>query len=270
MRKRTSLRSLLLIVLSVSLWTTLRGQVTLYASHEAGEPGETVTVDLRVVDFEAIVSAQFTLLYDSLLLEFVDVGDFGIFNFTNLNFGVPNGTLPTKEGVITFSWIADTIATGHTLPDSALLFSITYKLIGANGQVSPISFPLMPDLPLPPPEFSNPSSMELPYQFYDGSVTIGASATSEEIVTGDFVFSPIAPNPAKEEAVVRFFLQRSSPALIEIFDMTGKPVFEHKERYGNGWQALTLRADRLPAAGTYFVRLTTDNAQAVQTLIVTR
>lgn len=265
MRKLTSLlKSLSLSVLSLLFWTSLSGQVTVFASHEAGDPGQTVKVEVKVSDFDTMLSSQFTLRYDTLILEYSAVGDYGIFNINNQNFGVPAGPFPTPKGIVTFLWIADNIITGQTQPDSSILFSVSFKIIGSNGQVSPIQFSGNPT----EIEFGNLSG-EIPYNAYDGSVTVGTSATSE-IITEDFLFPPVSPNPIEGEARIAFSLNQASKTSISIFDTAGKPIYQHTEKLGSGPQVITLQKDIFPAPGMYYIRLTTENAQAVQKLIVAK
>jgi hypothetical protein len=269
MRKRIALlQRLALTLLPFFCATLLSSQVTIYSPHITGDPDQNVKVEIKVSDFDNMVSTQFSLHYDSLVLSYVNVGDFGIFNI-NLqnNFGVPAGGFSTPKGIITFLWIADNIITGQSMPDSATLFSITFKIIGSSGQKSPITFTDTPtDI-----EFGNLGG-ETDYVAFNGMVTVSGGSSTEEIVTQDFTFFPLSPNPANGETVqARFFLRKSAQARLEVFDITGNLVYQETHHsLGSGMHALAIPAERYPAPGTYLVRLTTDNAQAVQQLIVVR
>lgn len=265
MRKLTTFyKSLFLIVLSLTCWTTLRGQeVTVFATHEHGDPGQIVKVKVKVSDFDTMLSTQFTLRYDTAIVEYSAVGDFGIFNITDQNFGVPQGPFPSPKGIITFLWVADNILSGQSMPDSSTLFSISFKITGADGQVSPVEFSDVPTVI----EFGNLSG-EIDYLAYDGSVTVGDPSSTKEIATEDFIFAPISPNPTQGEAHVQFNLKHPSKTIISIHNAAGNKIHQRTQRFGNGPQDLTLEKDLFPAPGVYYISLTTENAQAVQKLIV--
>lgn len=264
MRKLTTLsRSLFLIVLSLFFWTTLRGQVTVFATHEYGDPGQTVKVEVKVSDFDTMLSTQFTLRYDTTILQYSSVGDFGIFNITSQNFGVPQGAFPSPKGIITFLWVADNIVSGHSMPDSSTLFAVNFKITGADGQVSQIEFSDEPTII----EFGNLSG-EIGYLAFDGSVTVGEPSSAVEIATEDFIFAPVSPNPTRGEALVRFNLAYPSNTLIQIYNTAGQTIHQRAQRFGKGQQELTIAKDLFPAPGVYYISLKTENAQAVQKLIV--
>jgi hypothetical protein len=265
MRKLTTLyKSLFLIVLSLIGWTTLRGQeVTVFATHEYGDPGQIVKVKVKVSDFDTMLSTQFTLLYDTAIVEYSAIGDFGIFNITNQNFGVPEGAFPSPKGIITFLWVADNIISGHSMPDSSTLFSISFKITGVDGQISPVEFSDNPTVI----EFGNLGG-EIDYLAYNGSVTVGEPSSTKEVETEDFIFEPISPNPTQGEANVRFKLLHASKTTMIIHNAAGEEIHRRTQRFGNGLQSLTLGKDLFPAPGVYYISLTTENAQAVQKLIV--
>ncbi|MCB9284926.1 MAG: T9SS type A sorting domain-containing protein [Lewinellaceae bacterium] len=265
MRKLTSLQSWVLVVL---LWSSIasssNGQVTLYSPHIVADHDQTVGVDIKVADFDNMVAAQFTIEYDSLVLDFNSVGNFGIFNISNQNIGIPLGPFPTPKGIITFAWIADNLITGQSMADSSVLFTATFKVIGSSGQTSPIHFSdSWTDL-----EFGDTSDVAIPHTLYDGSVTVSGGTAVEEIVTEDFIFYPVSPNPVADVAEIRFQLQRASQTTLSIYDISGNRIYQEAKFYSSGLHALTLPRDVFPVTGAYFAHLSTGNAQAVQKLIV--
>jgi len=267
MRKLYTLRSWFLAAFVFIGFLPAQGQhqVSVFATQETGDPGEIVKVGIKVAEFDSMVSAQFSLLYDTMVVEYSAIGDFGIFNITNENFGVPNGPFPSQKGVITFLWIADNIITGQYLPDSTLLFSISFKIIGSAGQVSPVQFSEIPtEL-----EFGDLSG-EIPYTATDGSVTVAGGSATKDIVTADFVFPPVAPNPVGDEARISFSLREPSMVSLRISDHAGRTVFHVSDRFGSGPQTIRVGKEHFPVSGTYYANITTENAQAVQKLIVIR
>ena len=266
MRKLAMLRSVALAAVFSLLFSAVQGQqVTVMASQETGDPDEVVKVEVKVADFDAMVSSQFSLLYDTLIVEYAGIGDFGIFNINSQNFGVPEGPFPSPKGIITFLWIADNIITGQTLADSTVLFSISFKITGTAGQTTPIHFSDEPtDL-----EFGNTGG-EIPYTVFDGAVTVAGGSAVEEIKTRDFTFLPIVPNPVQDDAIIRFSLRKSSQVSLRISDQGGMTVYQLSDFFGSGLQTVSVKKNIFPVSGTYFATITTGNAQAVQKLAVIR
>ena len=265
MRKLTSLRSFALVLLLWCSVATTYGQVTVYSPPIIGDPGQVVKVQAKVVNFTSMLNAQFTIRYDSLILKYTGIGDFGIFNINNQNFGVPAGPFPTPNGVVSFLWIADNIITGQSLADSSALFSVSFEVIGTAGQVSPIQFSDDPtDL-----EFGDLSG-EIIYNAYNGSVTVSGGSATEEVVTKDFVFYPVSPNPVREGAQIHFSLEHSSQTTLNIFDISGRVIYQDAQFFGSGAQAFILPEEVFPVSGTYYAQLTTEHAQGVQKLVVVR
>lgn len=116
----------------------LQGQVTVSMSSSTVNQGEQAMVDVTVSGFTNILVAQFSINYDSLVLQYGNTT-----NFTNILSGLsaqnvsgPNG-VGVKNGQMTFSW-SDPDGTGKTLPNGTRLFTIVFNAIGANGTSSEV------------------------------------------------------------------------------------------------------------------------------------
>lgn len=68
-------------------------------------------------------------------------------------------------------------------------------------------------------------------------------------------FFPPRPNPFNSETTFGFLLKQPCEASLEVFDVSGKKVFENVLEMAAGHQSLTLRAADLPIAGVYFYRV---------------
>lgn len=79
----------------------------------------------------------------------------------------------------------------------------------------------------------------------------------------------VGPNPAREEAAVRFGLAEPSEVRLTVLDALGRLVLERAASLGAGDHALPLDPSSW-APGLYLVRLATDEGAAVRTLIRTR
>lgn len=97
------------------------------------EQGDVFCLDVRVADFNDIVSMQFGIAYDDSLLEFESVQNFNLPLFS----GVGNEFFNTNyEGAVLFSWVSNDINDGTTVPDGESLFQLCFKVIASEGNAS--------------------------------------------------------------------------------------------------------------------------------------
>ncbi len=98
------------------------------------QSSNTVTTDVVVTNFDAILSMQFAMKWDPSELEFVSVNDFALPNMANtLNFGLTK----VAEGFLYYSWLEPSATNGFTLSDCSAIFRITFNSI--NGQMPPVT-----------------------------------------------------------------------------------------------------------------------------------
>ncbi len=111
------------------------------ATDEQGNPGDLVCVDVLASGFNALVSVEYSLFYDTSLLEFVNVlPNEEIPELSLANFGLPNnGAVP--EGRVFFSWASfENTETGVSILDSTLLYQLCFRVVGECGRRGSISF----------------------------------------------------------------------------------------------------------------------------------
>ncbi|WP_235298005.1 pre-peptidase C-terminal domain-containing protein [Portibacter marinus] len=84
-----------------------------------------VMINVRANGWEQLSILEGTIQWDSLGLEFVSVGNYGVENFTDDNFGRPSGS----KDKLTFYW-TEPRNEGQTVPDSTIIFTLTFDVIG--------------------------------------------------------------------------------------------------------------------------------------------
>lgn len=128
-------------------------------------PAESVVVPIRVVNFDEIVSVQFSLTWDTDVIAYEAALSGDLEN-------VAVGDFQSTNGELRVSWF-DVEGQGRTLPDSSIFLYLQFAARGSEGSSSPVSFT---DMPLPtqvfratgtPGEF-DPVTLEL----VDGKITI--------------------------------------------------------------------------------------------------
>ena len=97
--------------------------------------GSTVCLDISVENFIDMVSMQFSINYNSSVLQFANFQGFGALpGLGSSQVGNPS------PGNITVSWLADDVINGQTLSSPTTIFQVCFTVIGTTGQMSNITF----------------------------------------------------------------------------------------------------------------------------------
>ncbi|MEP7323420.1 MAG: gliding motility-associated C-terminal domain-containing protein [Saprospiraceae bacterium] len=107
------------------------------ATTEAGKTNDVVTVKITVENFTDISGVQWTMRWDPTCIEYVSIGDFDL---TDLNAGSFNLTKVT-QGYLTTAWYNQQ---GTTKTNGAVIFTIKFKLLGADGKSCGVDFSSTP------------------------------------------------------------------------------------------------------------------------------
>jgi hypothetical protein len=110
--------------------------LTTLASSAVGITGQQVTIDVTVQGFTDVSGLQFSMEWDPAVAQFAGVGNF---NLPWLSAQVFN-TNQAGSGKLSLCWNTDVLAGGQTLPDGAVLFSLTFTLVGPGGSSTPVAF----------------------------------------------------------------------------------------------------------------------------------
>jgi gliding motility-associated-like protein len=88
---------------------------------------DVVAVQVKVKNFNAILSFQYSMNWDPTKLQYLNNGtSFGVSGLAASNFG----TTETNQGRLSLSWFDNTLA-GITLPDGTIAYTISYKVLMA-------------------------------------------------------------------------------------------------------------------------------------------
>ncbi|MEZ4949505.1 MAG: gliding motility-associated C-terminal domain-containing protein [Saprospiraceae bacterium] len=143
-----------------------QGDFTIYGSHETGDLGEEVCVDISVLNFNLINGLQFSIDWNDLGLvadyERVEVTP-AIPGLTLSNFDVTS----VGVNILSFSW-SDPTGNGVTLPDSTVIFRVCYTVIGNANECTDIGFAENPLDIFVTNAFSNGDDIGL--NSFDGSI----------------------------------------------------------------------------------------------------
>ena len=119
-----------IFLLSFSLLIAQPNPVSINISEESAEPGETISIDFTVENFQNVVTIQFAINYDQNLLDYQGLDNFGLPEMSESNnFGVPP---EIEQGKINFSWY-DSDTEGESIDDGDKIFTIRFFVKETNG-----------------------------------------------------------------------------------------------------------------------------------------
>ena len=115
------------------------GSFVIYADSVQGTQGGTVSVPVRANNFVSLIGAQGSLTWNTGVVIFDTVSNFGLPNLSVANFGLNQ----SASGLLTFSWDDPTFV-GVTVADSAILFTLEFDVVGNPGTQTPVAFQSSP------------------------------------------------------------------------------------------------------------------------------
>ncbi|MBX2871862.1 MAG: hypothetical protein KTR30_07180, partial [Saprospiraceae bacterium] len=128
-------RNYVLLILVVVLSCCVQGQsqqLSLIIPDSTVSPNDTISVPIRTKDFDEIVSMQFSLSWNSAILEYVSFEDGDIA-------GMAVGDFQASLGELRLSWF-DVEGEGQTLPDGSAITYLKFVGKGAIGTSTPLTF----------------------------------------------------------------------------------------------------------------------------------
>jgi len=244
------LRRLTGIVVLVLALLPLHAQETeLFVENVTAEAGGEVSVNVRAKGLSNVVGMQFSIAWDTLLLEFLSANELDIpramtgFNERELDRGTI-GYLAVQDGL-----------EGFTLPDSVVLFTVNFQSLSPHQEVTEISFDSIP-LRI---RLTDPNNEDVTSALTPGDVTLeGTNGIPSFAEDARFT---VAPNPFSDFVRVTTNVAYSGNASLEILDISGRLVANRTLSLRAGIQTTELSARDFPGEGAYIIRLVTDREQ---------
>ncbi len=114
----------------------------LFASDTCAGTNANICIDITSQEFLDILSFQGSINWDPAVLEFTGSDNYGIPDFSEGNIGTPDDP-GNGPGEATFAWF-DNNVTGVDIPDGEVLFTLCFKVVGASGTSTQITFTSTP------------------------------------------------------------------------------------------------------------------------------
>lgn len=136
---------------------------TLTASDITASKDSLVCIEVKTSDFNKILSMQYSMNWDPIMLKFREMRAFGLPGMSKNNFG----THSTKKGILTFSWY-DPNLRGMTKSGETKLYEVCFQLTGKAGEKTQFIFNGTPT----PIEIANAAGVFLDFETQGGWVTV--------------------------------------------------------------------------------------------------
>ena len=248
----------------VLLVLSLSAQLSLAVSDVTGEKGQIIEVGIDVSGFTDISSMQFSINWDSTVLDFNAI--------ENLSEVLPDfsekeiGLVETSSGVIRVAWFDSTIS-GISIPDNTQLFTLKFEIIGEAGTNSTITISDQPIII----EFTNVENeiVELS-EVVGGTITVPGNTTSTAFLTAlnGMELYQNEPNPFKAITKIKAVFPSIADVQFFITDISGKIVYQNNFTSVQGENTIVIERRLLDASGTYYYTLQSEHYQLSRKMIL--
>lgn len=186
------------------------------------ETGTVVTLPVKAVNFDSVLSAQFVIRWDPAVLSFFSVSGF---NLPNLNGQAFNLTNALDSGFIRFAWESPNNIIGTSKPDSTVIFRLKFSvtgplLSGSDVKITeyfPTFFEITKVGPVGGMNAINIQQVILTQGYVAVGYTLDANEPARKRLQAKLV-----PNPVQTTAQLLFDLPKTSEVFLTITDPLGR------------------------------------------------
>jgi len=253
-------RLILILLFSTLVWSA-QSQLTLAAPNLVQDPGDEFFIDITTQGFDSIAAIQLTMKWDSSVIEFLDIDNFGL-PTSSSNPNIHFGFAYLSSGYLTFLWDPGTGGTVD-VPDNTSILRLKYKAIGAGSSSSPFEFVGTITA------ISVLAGNDLHYvdvNLEQGEVkltpVLGVQGITE---VGELA---ISPNPSFQDIAIHFSLEQSVALAWAVYDVHGKKIMTKPFAQAAGPQTIIIDRDLFPAAGVYLFSMRSTQGVLTRKLIV--
>lgn len=232
-----------------------------FSDNYVADAGSSFTADIQVDSFINLGSSALSVNWDPEVLKFTEVSNLGV-TLNELS-GI-NESEAVSDGKLGFVWLNSSASTGVTLPDSTVLFSITFEVVGNGGDTTSLRFTDDPVIR----EFSNLQPALVPSTYTDALITVTGTSdayynSAPEIVN---LYPPV-PNPFYDNTLVKIDLEQAAQTTIKIIDQTGRVLYEDQQFFAAGLQNIPISKEIFKHSGTYYCLLSANEFRIMQKLV---
>ena len=216
--------------------------------------GNSYRIDLRASDLADVEGYQFTLEFNSALVQIDGVEPGEVPGMSEDNFGMTK----SGQGYLTTSWhrddLADDEAVAELLTGDAVLFSVVITALD-NVHLSDAM------------SLNGRITEDEAYSKAKEIRDIALEFTDERLGE-EFALYQNRPNPFAGQTVIEFKLPEAMSAMITIYDVNGRVIQTYQGDYAKGFNQLKVSSDVLPTKGMFYYQLDTDRFTATRRMIM--
>lgn len=176
-------------VITVSGGTGTTGAATFDITDATGTVGQQVCQKVEVTNFTNLLSAEFTITYNSTQLDFASVKSFNLAGLADANFSKP-GVGGTPLGSIKLSWNDPQVSTGVSVPNGTAIFEVCFTP-KINNVSSVVTFGGTS-------EVINKDQQPVTFSGQSGTITVGSGGSGSSDFTLDLTDATV---PATNQEV---------------------------------------------------------------------
>ncbi|MBU6341279.1 MAG: T9SS type A sorting domain-containing protein [Bacteroidetes bacterium] len=218
--------------------------------------GNLITVPVKVINFDSVLSAQFVIRWNPSVLTFFSLSSYNLPELNAQDFNIENAL---DSGLIRFAWESPNNTIGTSKPDSSIIFKIKFTVTGPLLSGSPIqiteSFPTLFEITK-----TNQFGGLIPINISQAGITQGFVAVGYTVSGEEPLPVPlnlkITPNPVQDLVRIQYELPEAGPVQIRILNFLGQvcytQLFDHLE---SGLQILDIPANSSINHGMYFLHI---------------
>jgi Cohesin domain/Secretion system C-terminal sorting domain len=221
------------------------------------QQGNVLIIPIKLSTFDKFYGVQFSLQWDTTMLQYQGVSDFGLPQTTA---GDNFGSVGTSAGKIGFLWYdKSSQSTGLAPVQNKNLFSIKLKVIGDNNKQTALTVSNDPAAV----EVLNSKNLAMKISKKFGKISIGT------VNTNDFNFidtklHDIYPNPLSSgNTKLQMDIAQATNVNIAFYDISGKNIFHINNFYNIGTHFVEIGKSQFPQAGIYTYSITTSFGESL-------
>lgn len=256
-----NLRATRIVFIIASLWLNvinpMFGQPSFRWPNINNAPsGAVINLNLRVFDFDSVVSAQYVMRWDPQVLQYQSVDNF---NLPCLSIDRFNTLQAIDSGWVRFQWECNTITGGVTLADSSIIYRLRLKAIAPINNGSAVEIVSLPPTYLEVNYIKNGSTHnDTSVMVHQGFVAIGYTVDAKEPALNTMK-AVLQPNPVTDAAQISFTLESFSTLHILISDVAGRVLSSREMQLSAGEHTFEIDDQTIREKGTYFLTLKSEN-----------